>query len=309
MRGFRMQAFFWVALALIAALTIVRSPPAHADSLAQHFKDEYQNKNWFLANFYGDDELRYDSDGQIMADLSPGVWTADGYVRVTGIDVSNQQLRIKAERLALYDEHGNGFIFQETERKLVIDVQLDPQHMTAQDLDALWAKIFIMRVQRFVDSVPDFWKPCVSAALTGSGGETYKTCHFARGYTGPAIDETLPTSAPPLSAESKGPLMIAGYGLVYRKGEGITPANATYAPGPEYSEAARKAKISAGIILEVVVDASGHAGDIHISRPAGYGLDEQAVKTIEDWKFEPATKDGHPVPSLVDIEVTFDIAD
>jgi periplasmic protein TonB len=35
------------------------------------------------------------------------------------------------------------------------------------------------------------------------------------------------------------------------------------------------------------------------------GLDEQAVNAVERWKFEPAKKDGQPVPVMINVEVNF----
>jgi TPR repeat protein len=35
------------------------------------------------------------------------------------------------------------------------------------------------------------------------------------------------------------------------------------------------------------------------------GLDDQAIKAMKQWRFEPAKKDGVPVPAQVNVEVTF----
>jgi len=35
------------------------------------------------------------------------------------------------------------------------------------------------------------------------------------------------------------------------------------------------------------------------------GLDEKAIEAVRQWKFKPATKDGHPVAVQVNIEVSF----
>jgi TonB family protein len=291
-------------------LAVVVVAPARAESLARHLKDEYQNKNWFIADFYGADHLHYDSNGQILGGLAPSLWMTDGYVEVTGVDISDGHLRITAQRLLLHDNDGNGLLFQRTKRKLVIEADLDPQHKTPRDLDELWAKIFIMRAQRFVDLVPDFWKPCVSAALTGSGGETYKACRFARGYTGPAIDATLPTNLPVELEDDSGPITVEGYGLVYRLGKSnkeIAPPKAIYEPGPEFSEAARKAQEHGEVDLEIIVDKSGHVGNIRIIRPLGYGLDEEFVKVVKMWRFEPGKKDGKAVSVKVPVSVQFNL--
>jgi len=35
------------------------------------------------------------------------------------------------------------------------------------------------------------------------------------------------------------------------------------------------------------------------------GLDQEAIKAVKQWRFEPGTKDGKPVPVLMTIEMTF----
>lgn len=64
----------------------------------------------------------------------------------------------------------------------------------------------------------------------------------------------------------------------------------------------------AGISLyHVVIDADGKPAEIAIARPIGFGLDENAVEAIRNAKFEPAMKDGKPVPVLLDLVVQFRI--
>jgi periplasmic protein TonB len=35
------------------------------------------------------------------------------------------------------------------------------------------------------------------------------------------------------------------------------------------------------------------------------GLDEEAVKTVNTWKFKPALRQGVPVPVQMEVEVSF----
>ncbi len=58
----------------------------------------------------------------------------------------------------------------------------------------------------------------------------------------------------------------------------------------DYSEEARLNHISGIVKLKVTVDTEGNVNDIEVVRSVGYGLDENAVKAVRTWKFEPATK-------------------
>jgi TonB family protein len=76
-------------------------------------------------------------------------------------------------------------------------------------------------------------------------------------------------------------------------------------PEPEYSEKARRAKLQGTVVLQCIVGVDGHVSQIEIKKPLGMGLDEQAVKAIQKWTFEPARHAGQPVPVLVSVEVNF----
>jgi TonB family protein len=76
---------------------------------------------------------------------------------------------------------------------------------------------------------------------------------------------------------------------------------------PEYTEAARKAKYSGTVVLNVTVDTTGRISDIRVARPLGMGLDEKAVEAVQQWRFSPAIKDGKPVIAQAQVEVNFRI--
>ena len=56
-----------------------------------------------------------------------------------------------------------------------------------------------------------------------------------------------------------------------------------------------------------VIGADGKAGDIAITLPIGFGLDENAAIAIRKANFKPATKDGQPVATALDLYITFRI--
>lgn len=91
----------------------------------------------------------------------------------------------------------------------------------------------------------------------------------------------------------------------YRVGGGVSAPKVLYAPDPEYSEEARKAKYQGTVLLYVVVGPDGKAHEVRVSRALGMGLDEKAVEAVKLWKFEPAHLDGRSVPVQVNVEVNF----
>jgi TonB family protein len=94
-------------------------------------------------------------------------------------------------------------------------------------------------------------------------------------------------------------------GGIFRVGAGVSPPRVIYQPEPEFSEEARKAKFQGICTLALVVGVDGRPSQIRVQSSLGMGLDEKAIEAVKNWKFEPAMKDGHPVPVAIAVEVDF----
>jgi protein TonB len=111
----------------------------------------------------------------------------------------------------------------------------------------------------------------------------------------------FPQGPPPSADSGKEPTR----GEVLKVGRGISPPRAIYRPEPHYSKQARKAKLQGDCALWVVVGTDGNPRDIRVAQSLGLGLDEEAIKAVKQWKFEPAQKDGQPVAVDIQIQVSF----
>ncbi len=89
-------------------------------------------------------------------------------------------------------------------------------------------------------------------------------------------------------------------------GADVKPPTAIYKPDPDYTPQAARDGIEGTIQFSVVVDTEGDISDIQEkSAPLGDGLDQSAIDTVKKWKFNPATRNGVPVPVRVTVEVSF----
>jgi TonB family protein len=66
-----------------------------------------------------------------------------------------------------------------------------------------------------------------------------------------------------------------------------------------------QSRISGMVIIEVVVDESGHVADARVLKPLPYGLDAAAIAAVKQWEFSPGTLNGKPVPVLYNVTVQF----
>lgn len=105
-----------------------------------------------------------------------------------------------------------------------------------------------------------------------------------------------------------GPGEGGGYGGgLYHPGGGVSNPVLLYAPDPEFSDEARRAKYQGVCVVGLIVDAQGNPQRVRIVRPLGMGLDEKALEAVRQYKFKPAIFQGHAVPVEINIEVNFRI--
>jgi TonB family protein len=91
----------------------------------------------------------------------------------------------------------------------------------------------------------------------------------------------------------------------YRVGGEITRPEKISGGPPEYTEAARRARIMGVVIVEVVIDEQGDVTHARVLKSLPMGLDQKAVEAVETWKFKPATWEGKPVPDYYVVTVNF----
>lgn len=95
--------------------------------------------------------------------------------------------------------------------------------------------------------------------------------------------------------------------FVYTIGHGVKPPRRISGSEPEYDDKSRKEKTSGTVVLSLIVTKDGRATDIKIVNSLTSRLDEQAIKAVSKWRFEPATKDGEPVAVRISVEATFHV--
>jgi TonB family protein len=65
------------------------------------------------------------------------------------------------------------------------------------------------------------------------------------------------------------------------------------------------AKISGRVTLRAVVERDGAVGDMLVVRSLEPTQNEEALKAVAQWQFEPATRGGQPVAMAITVEMAF----
>jgi len=96
-------------------------------------------------------------------------------------------------------------------------------------------------------------------------------------------------------------------GGVRRAGNGVSAPEVLFQPEPEFSEQARKAKLSGNVEVYLWVDEHGNPTHVRVARGIGMGLDEKAVEAVRQYKFKPAMANGRPVTVEMYVDVVFNV--
>lgn len=74
---------------------------------------------------------------------------------------------------------------------------------------------------------------------------------------------------------------------------------------PKYTREARKNRISGACTLQLTIDPKGIPRNVQVIKSLDPGLDLNAVKAVERWRYKPATKDDIPVSEDSTVNVEF----
>jgi len=154
-----------------------------------------------------------------------------------------------------------------------IHVEMSQQPASIEALTLLLGRILLTPDERPALVIPDYWK------------------HFCSGEFG--LKEGRPREGFPM------------FPSCLEKDPAATPPIPIDKPEPPYTPMARSAKVQGAVVLLVGVNAQGSVRDVEVLKPLGYGLDDQAVETVQTWRFKPAICNGVPTPVRVMVEVVF----
>jgi TonB family protein len=83
------------------------------------------------------------------------------------------------------------------------------------------------------------------------------------------------------------------------------PALKKFVEAP-YPQQAYSDGVSGTVVLELVVGTDGKPRDVKVVTSAGHGFDEAAVAAVQQFEFQPATKDGEPMAARIRYPYVFE---
>jgi TonB family protein len=278
-----------VAFTLVGLMVLFLPTQMRADDneIESHLKSIYVDNILTLRHFYTAKHLKFRADGTLVGDAAIGPWTLASQFRVKEIRLNGSSIKVKGRRIQwifdgqgkshdqlMRDEDCSGKCDAEKkalgDAAIEIAISLPSDKPTEEETMAAMNAVFLPSGESMVDIVPPFWQ-----------------AYFAK-----REGKVLPSAAPKETV------------YVVKTGE-ITPPRLTFNPDPDYAVEARRVNYQGSVLIGLVVDSTGKPQDLQIEKPLGMGLEEKAVASVKIWKFEPALKDGKPVPVRIHIQVIF----
>lgn len=90
-------------------------------------------------------------------------------------------------------------------------------------------------------------------------------------------------------------------------GQNAIPAQALLTVTAGYSGEGRKSRIKGTVEALMTIGSDGRVHSLQIRKPLGSGLDEQVLRVLPMWRFDPALVNGTPVATRVNIQMNFSL--
>ncbi len=283
-------------LLLAAFLLTFAASPALAQNPEQLLKDKFLGKMLVIRNFYLDNQLRYDASGLVKGHPEMGAWTIAQF-KIDKVRLHNDGFELQGERIAIgWDTKKQSVAFFNLKPLSIKVEDLPSAALTSSKIDQLAQQIFVV-LRNEPQTVPDYWRELVTgnvvAKIDSKGHKTFRL-------------RDRPDSCAPATKEIA---VVTGHSAqgdpIYQCIGRVSEPKLLSHNEPEFSPLARQFHYEGMTVLNMTVNESGLPEDIQVLRPAGFGLDDNAVQTVRAWKFDPAKLDGKAVKVVVEVEVNY----
>ena len=89
--------------------------------------------------------------------------------------------------------------------------------------------------------------------------------------------------------------------------DGVSLPTCVFCPSPDYTDLARAAKYRGTVELSLIVTKDGAVNSVFVLKGAPFSLTQQALDTVQKWKFKAAKFHGQSVPVRVPVDIEFQL--
>jgi len=299
------------------------APAAEADEALRtggitqdELKQMLVGKQLYLRGGYQDNSLSFDEHGRLIGHSPQGSYTLSA-IQINKVSLSKHKVELEGIRYGL---HFVGQLAYEDPAKSLDRVRITPKK-----------KVVRITIDREIVVKPKKGK---HEALTAVGTQAAEAelaapqMAVTTMYSAAHATKVLKDALDQIFAQELDERMMAGMPDFWRLYYQAVAEKTDYRPRdpavlrqntvdgkarlltkfePDSNEFAQANGVAGMALFHTVVGVDGKAQEIAVGRPIGFGLDENAVAAIRKASFQPAIKDGKPVPVLLDLVVQFRI--
>lgn len=244
-------------------------------------------KQLYLRGFWGNENLKFDAQGQIESSTETVPFTESG-IDVRSVRVNGNSLEIEGQRMALE------FLPNDEIRRVPAKTQQDPGAISMEiagngsgNYDRALDAVFAKDLATLAPSLPQYW-------------QAYAMQHFLPVNSAPKFQKEsfVTESATPVtfSPEEKSAMHVGGE---------VKPPTLVRTYNPTFTDLANAQKFTGNVKLYLWFDSDGKVSHVSVAQPAGLGLDEAAIAAVEQYQFQPATLNGNAVTVDLYLNVSF----
>jgi TonB family protein len=245
-------------------------------------------KQLFLRGFWAKDNLKFNAQGQIESTAETVPFTESG-IDVRAVRVNGNSLMIEGERMALE------FLPDDEIRRVPAKTEVEPGAISMEiegdgsgNFDKAIDAVFAKDLATLAPSLPAYW-------------QAYAMTHFLPVSSNPARLEkesfTRESSAQvEFSPSEKSAMHVGG---------SVKPPTLVHTNNPTFTDLANAQKFTGNVKLYLWFDSDGKVSHVSVAKPAGLGLDEAAIAAVEQYQFQPATRNGNAVTVDLYLDVSF----
>jgi TonB family protein len=241
--------------------------PAFADSLKDALNHQYKKHVIALRSPFAPGTHQKFDSSGKQLEPPQDQWLLYGGIFVEKIDLSSKNMRLEGPRIGFGQDKKGKQLLIAMEKRVQVDIELDQPLHSPDEAKALLERVFFPESETMQHAKPELRRADFNLAST------------AVYHVGKDQARRIEVKAP----------------------------HPTYTPEPRFSDAARQARYQGTMMMDIVIDERGNLAWMRVVRALGMGLDENAMEMVRTWRFDPATRNGEPVPVEMQIEVSFNL--
>jgi TonB family protein len=251
-----------------------------------------------LRNFYSGPKLHFDSSGHPQGSPKTAFGPIDSNLHIVKVRFDGRQLALEGDTgVPVWDAVSDRVTWHTIPWKRSIIIDAPDVHDLPSAINLLYSAIYRAN-EPMTPSCTDEERARFANAVKNGIGATYTV----------SAKKQEESARVPVPVDQVPRMCFPTGESAYTAAPGVVHPKPKHTPDPSYTNTGVMARLTGLVDLMFIVDESGRVNSvIMVGKPLGAGLDEQTLKTMQSWRFEPATLAAKPIRSPLFVEFHFDL--